>query len=419
MGAMVMGTRRARRGHKSSRIACAMGLLLALAAVAGSSRLPIASTAGAAIVGDCSSDSTWPPSNSSFAAQVLQLVNNHRVSLGLPALTSSPTLTNAAIWKARHMAAYGYMAHDDPAPPVARSAFQRMADCGYPYGGRGENIAYGYSSPTSVMNAWLGSPGHRANIENAGYRAIGIGAAGTTTMYWAQDFGSTVDSGSSPPPPPPPPPPASPPPSPPPPPPPPPSPPPPPTPPPAPPSPPPISPPPPPPSPPGSPPPSPPPPPPPPPGSVSVSAYPASTTIYSGALKAGDATRLHADDGQLYELNSTISGTSLTSWYGRVGGVSNALTRLTITYRGSHSATCAQGVYLWNWSYGYWVRFWSANVGPTETEAAFTLTGSLASYVSGLSGDGDVAVRIHCTRADTVGFTSAADLMRVAFWKPA
>lgn len=151
---------------------------------------------------------------------------------------------------------------------------------------------------------------------------------------------------------------------------------------------------------------------------MSANAYPGSTTIYSGSLVAGDATRLHADDGSLYQVAATTTGSRLTSWYGRVSGVSNALTQLAVTFRGSHSAACTQGIYLWNWSNGYWVRYSSTTGGPTETQASFALTGSLASYVSGATGNGDVAVRVHCTRSDTVGFTTSGDLMRVSFWRP-
>ena len=100
-----------------------------------------------------------------------------------------------------------YMQHDDPAPPVARTVSDRLAACGYPIGsvGWGENIAYGYATPADVMNAWLNSPGHRANIENASYRAIGVGVARNAAgiYYWTQDFGTLLDSGSTPPPPPP------------------------------------------------------------------------------------------------------------------------------------------------------------------------------------------------------------------------
>jgi len=158
-----------------------------------------------AVVGDCTPGSTWGTINTSFESQVLTLVNQHRTAMGLSALSTSPTLTNAAHWKSLHMAYYRYMTHDDPAPPVARTVSDRLAACGYPIGsvGWGENIAYGYATPQAVMDAWLNSPGHKANIENPSYRAIGIGAARNAggVYYWTQDFGTLVDSAASPPPP--------------------------------------------------------------------------------------------------------------------------------------------------------------------------------------------------------------------------
>jgi hypothetical protein len=140
--------------------------------------------------------------------------------------------------------------------------------------------------------------------------------------------------------------------------------------------------------------------------------------IYSGSIVSGDATSLAADDGNMFQVGSVGSST-LTSWYGRVSGVSNSLTSLTVTYRGSHSAACTQVIYLWNWTYGYWVRFSSTTGGPTETGVTFSPTSSLASYVSGSSGDGDVAVRVHCTRTDATPFTTSGDLMKVASLRPA
>jgi uncharacterized protein YkwD len=435
-GSTAVGTVRARsRTRKPLLLLCALGLVAALIAADGSPRLPLGATARAAVVGSCTADSSWPASNGSYAAEVLQLVNNHRASIGRAPLVTSPSLTNAAVWKARHMAAYGYMSHDDPAPPVARSWIDRVHTCGYPTSAAAaENVAYGHRTPAAVVNAWLGSSGHRANIESATYRAIGIGAAGTSTIYWAQNFGSSTAGSTSPPPPPPAPPPP-PPPSPPPPSPPPPPAPPPPSPSPAPAPPPPPSPPrprspqpPPPPSPPPPPPASPspssppapqPPPPPPPPGTVSANAYPASTTIYSGAPAGGDASRLGADDDSLYQVASTNAGTRLTSWYGRISGVSNSLTQLAVTYRGSHTASCSQAVYLWHWANGYWVRFASSNGGPAETQTTFTVTASVASYVSNVSGNGDVAVRVHCTSTGTSSFVTSGDLMRVTSWRPA
>jgi uncharacterized protein YkwD len=156
-----------------------------------------------AVVGNCTPGSDWGTINASFESQVLTLVNQHRTAMGLPVLTTSPALTNAARWKSLHMAYYGYMQHDDPAPPVARSVSDRLAACGYPIGSVswGENIAYGYATPQDVVNGWLNSAGHRANIENPSYRAIGIGAARSArgVYYWTQDFGSYVDAGAPPP----------------------------------------------------------------------------------------------------------------------------------------------------------------------------------------------------------------------------
>jgi uncharacterized protein YkwD len=154
-----------------------------------------------AAVGDCTPGADWGTVRSDLASQVVTLINSHRTGMGLVALKVSPTLTNAAVWKARHMAEYSYMAHDDPAPPVARTVADRLAACGYPSStsGWGENIAYGYGTASSVVDAWLNSAGHRANIENASYRVTGVGAAANASgiVYWSQEFGTYDDSGST------------------------------------------------------------------------------------------------------------------------------------------------------------------------------------------------------------------------------
>ncbi len=151
------------------------------------------SPATASAVGDCTPAASWPATRADLATQVVDLINAHRAQLGLPPLAVSPTLTAAATWKARHMSAYDYMDHDDPAPPVARTAGERIAACGYPSGTWGENIAEGYTSAQAVVDGWLSSPGHRANIENPVYHATGVAAAGAP-LYWAQTFGAVVDA---------------------------------------------------------------------------------------------------------------------------------------------------------------------------------------------------------------------------------
>ena len=175
---------------------------VALAAVVATVAAAGAATGfhASAAVGDCTADASWPAARPNLEAGVLALVNAHRTGMGLNALGTSAALTRSAEWKARHMARYGYMAHDDPAPPVARSWSDRITACGYSGPGAGENIAFWYPTPASVMQAWLASPGHRSNIEGP-YTTTGIGAAVSASgiVYWAEDFGygPAVAAGSS------------------------------------------------------------------------------------------------------------------------------------------------------------------------------------------------------------------------------
>ena len=99
-------------------------ILVALLSAAAVSAAP----AAAAGAGDCTPAASWPAQRADLAAQVVSLVNAHRAQLGLQALVVSPALDAAATWKARDMAAYGYMDHDDPAP-VARTAQDRITAC--------------------------------------------------------------------------------------------------------------------------------------------------------------------------------------------------------------------------------------------------------------------------------------------------
>lgn len=163
-----------------------------------------ATSPSAAAVGDCTPAADWGTPRDDLAAETVQLVNSYRATLGLRPLVAVRTLQASAVWKARHMARYSYMAHPDPAPPVARSAAERMEACGVT-GGWGENIAAGYPSPSSVVQAWLASPGHRANIENPTYVGIGSAAAASSSgaIYWAHVFGTSTDGVPAPPPPPP------------------------------------------------------------------------------------------------------------------------------------------------------------------------------------------------------------------------
>ena len=150
---------------------------------------------------------------------------------------------------------------------------------------------------------------------------------------------------------------------------------------------------------------------------TTVTVYPSSTTVYAGSLRSGDASRLRVDDDGYFEVNSTTSGTRATDWYGRTTGVSNGLRSLSLTFKGKNSASCSQTVSVYNWTSGYWVQLDARTVGTSEVGLTLSPGGTLADYVSGSSGDGDVAVRVRCTRGDSVNFYASADLLRTVFTK--
>ena len=90
---------------------------------------------------------------------------------------------------------------------------------------------------------------------------------------------------------------------------------------------------------------------------------------------------------------------------------------MNVTYKDKNSASCDQVVAIYNWTTGYWIQLDKRSVGTTEVEIAAAPGGTLADYVSGSSGDGDVAVRVRCTRGASVNFYASGDLMRIAYEK--
>jgi uncharacterized protein YkwD len=135
-----------------------------------------------------------PPSNSTqeTAAElaIVAAVNQQRAANGLAPLTVNPKLVEAAHIHANDMAQFDVMAHDLPgaALPTLRD---RANFVGYNFLSMGENIAFNYPDTPSVMNAWMNSPGHRANILNSSYTEIGVGIAYDRggMPYYCQDFG--------------------------------------------------------------------------------------------------------------------------------------------------------------------------------------------------------------------------------------
>jgi uncharacterized protein YkwD len=124
-----------------------------------------------------------------FEAKVFELTNTQRLANGCKALRSDDRLVVAARNHSSDMVAKNYFSHtgSDGSDFVAREL-----KAGYPTNGpSGENIAWGYRTPQEVMDGWMNSPGHRANILNCESTAIGVGVAlaADGSPYWTQDFG--------------------------------------------------------------------------------------------------------------------------------------------------------------------------------------------------------------------------------------
>lgn len=111
-----------------------------------------------------------PPDLHPIEARVVERTNAQRARHGLPPLSVDPSLVSSARRHAAWMTNSQSLTHTSQ--PV------------------GENIAMGQSSSSEVINAWMNSSGHRANILSPGYTRIGVAAYVTPggTIYWCQQF---------------------------------------------------------------------------------------------------------------------------------------------------------------------------------------------------------------------------------------
>lgn len=119
-------------------------------------------------------------------AEVLRLVNQERAQAGCRPLTNDPELAKFAGDYSQDMARRGFFDHTDPDgnDPWERAQDYGIADLG------GENIARGQANAQSVMDAWMNSEGHRANILNCDFRTLGVGAHfADGGPWWTQNFG--------------------------------------------------------------------------------------------------------------------------------------------------------------------------------------------------------------------------------------
>lgn len=130
------------------------------------------------------------PSNQNlggYEAEVLALTNQKRAEAGLsPCAGTDANLNRSAKAKSEDMAKNNYFAHESP---TYGDPFAMMRNFGVQYSSAGENIAMGQPTPQAVVDAWMNSPGHRANILNGSFNYLGIGyVVEDGKAYWTQQF---------------------------------------------------------------------------------------------------------------------------------------------------------------------------------------------------------------------------------------
>lgn len=121
---------------------------------------------------------------SAFEEKVVELTNAERAKNGLAPLKMHAPLMAVAKAKSEDMAKNNYFSHTSP---TYGSPFDQMKAAGISYRAAGENIAQGQRTPEEVVQAWMNSSGHRANILNANFTHIGVGYVASGN-YWTQQF---------------------------------------------------------------------------------------------------------------------------------------------------------------------------------------------------------------------------------------
>lgn len=123
--------------------------------------------------------------NRSEVQQVINMVNEERAKMGLSPVAEASDVAAAAAVRAREIV--GTFAHTRPNGSYYNTA---LDESGVKYWGSGENIAYGQRTAAEVMDGWMNSQGHKANILNASYTKIGVGLyeSSNGVKYWVQLF---------------------------------------------------------------------------------------------------------------------------------------------------------------------------------------------------------------------------------------
>jgi uncharacterized protein YkwD len=126
--------------------------------------------------------------------QIVEMTNSQRSSAGLSPLTVNEQLNQAALAKANHMFANDYWAH---VAPDGTNPWFFIRNAGYAYSVAGENLARDFADAGSIVDAWMNSETHRANIVHQKYTEIGIAVVdgklgGVETTLVVQMFGNPV-----------------------------------------------------------------------------------------------------------------------------------------------------------------------------------------------------------------------------------
>lgn len=119
-----------------------------------------------------------------YEKRVVELVNIERAKYGLKPLISDWQLSRVARIKSQDMKDNSYFSHTSP---TYGSPFNMMKNFGINYKTAAENIARGQKTPEAVVNSWMNSSGHRANILSSKYSKIGVGYV-QSGNYWTQMF---------------------------------------------------------------------------------------------------------------------------------------------------------------------------------------------------------------------------------------
>jgi len=122
----------------------------------------------------CSGDNGLGPDSDADPELVLfvELMNDHRESVGCPRLAWNDEVAAVAEAHSVDMVERDFFAHTNP---DGDSPFDRLRNAGIAYSSAAENIAWGYHTASAVLDGWLNSSGHKANIENCSLTEHGVG----------------------------------------------------------------------------------------------------------------------------------------------------------------------------------------------------------------------------------------------------